>query len=73
LVANDIVALDLLNLSRHCGVEVVGVLGFPALRPYILTIDYRNRVVKIDPKLTSSPRERYRPNHESSRDELGLR
>ena len=73
LVANDVVALDLLNLSRHCGVEVVGVLGFPALRPYILTIDYRNRMVKIDPKLAASPREWYRPHPENSRGQLALR
>lgn len=58
LVADDVVALDMLNLSRHCGVDVVGLLGFPALRPYVLTIDYRNRAVKIDPKPVSSSRER---------------
>ena len=73
LVPNDIVALDLLNLSRHYGVEVVGVLGFPALRPYILTIDYRNRMVKIDPKLATSPRERYRPHPQDSRTPLAFR
>jgi hypothetical protein len=60
LVPDRVVALDLLNLSRHYGVEVVGVLGFPDLSPYVLTVDYRNRVVKIDTKLTASPRGRNR-------------
>ena len=70
LVPDRVVALDLLNLSRHYGVEVVGVVGFPALSSYVLTIDYRNRSVKIDPKRTTSPRERYRPHHENSRGQL---
>jgi len=73
LVPDDIVALNLLNLSRHYGVEVIGVLGFPALRPYVLTIDYRNRMVKIDPKLTASSRERHQPHRENSRGQLALR
>ncbi len=57
-VPDRVVALDLLNLSRHYGVEVVGVVGFPDLSPYVLTVDYRNRSVKIEPKLNASPRER---------------
>ena len=58
LIPDRVVALDLLNLSRHYGVEVVGVLGFPTLNPYILTVDYRNRLVKIDPKQAVSRREK---------------
>jgi len=50
LSPNDVVALDLSNLSRHYGMEVVGVLGFPALSAYILTIDYRNECVKMSVK-----------------------
>jgi len=73
LVPNDIVTLDLGNLSRHYGVEVAGVLGFPALRPYVLTIDYRHRSLKIDPHVTASPRERNRPHHEDSPAQLALR
>ena len=73
LVANDIVALDLLNLSRHCGVDVVGVLGFPALRPYVLTIDYRNRAVKIDPKAPRSSRERHQSHPEDPPGQLAFR
>jgi hypothetical protein len=36
-------------VSRHYGVEVMGLLGFPALSNYILAIDYRNRWVRIEP------------------------
>jgi hypothetical protein len=73
LVPDRVVALDLLNLSRHYGVEVVGVLGFPALSPYVLTIDYRNRLVRIEPKLPASPRERHHDHPENSRASLALR
>jgi hypothetical protein len=48
LIPNEVVALDLWNLSRHYGMHVVGVLGFPALRPYVLTISYREALVKIE-------------------------
>jgi hypothetical protein len=49
LIPNEVVALDLSNLSRHYGIDVVGVLGYPALSPYVLTISYRNPLVKIEP------------------------
>jgi hypothetical protein len=48
LIADEVVALDLSDLSRHYGVEVMGVLGFPALTPFVLTIDYRSGQVKIE-------------------------
>jgi hypothetical protein len=73
LVPDRVVAVDLLNLSRHYGVEVVGVLGFPALSPYVLTIDYHNRLVKIEPKLPASPQERHRSHPQNSRIPLALR
>jgi len=57
LIPNEVVALDLSNLSRHCGMHVVGVLGFPALRPYVLTISYRNALVKIESPQRFSMRE----------------
>jgi hypothetical protein len=49
LIPDDLVALDLSNLSRHYGREIVGVLGFPALSPYILTVDYREGFVEFAP------------------------
>jgi hypothetical protein len=57
LIPNEVVALDLSNLSRYYGMQVVGVLGFPALRPYVLTISYRNALVKIEPPQRLSRRE----------------
>jgi Aspartyl protease len=57
LIPNDVLALDLSNLSRHYGLDVIGVLGVSALRQYVLTVDYRNGLVRIEPKLTASPRE----------------
>jgi len=57
LIPNEVVALDLSNLSRHYGVEVMGVLGFPALTHYVLTIDYRGGQVKFEPPQRISARE----------------
>lgn len=45
----EVLAMDLSNVSRHYGVEIIGVLGFPALANHILTIDYRNGWVRIEP------------------------
>jgi predicted aspartyl protease len=49
LIPEEVLALDLSNVSHHCGVEVMGVLGFPALTHYVLTVDYRQGQVKIEP------------------------
>jgi predicted aspartyl protease len=57
LTLDEVVAIDLSNLSRHCGVEVMGVLGYPALSKYVLTIDYRGGQVKIEPQQINSARE----------------
>jgi hypothetical protein len=57
LIPDEVVALDLSNLSRRYGVDVVGVLGFPALASYVLTIDYRDGRVKIEPPQSVSARE----------------
>jgi hypothetical protein len=57
LVPHEVVALDLSDLNRHFGVEVVGVLGFPELAHYVLTVDYRNGRVKFEPPQSTSARE----------------
>ena len=49
LIPKEVVAMDLSNVSSYYGVEVMGLLGFPALSRYILTIDYRAGWVKIEP------------------------
>jgi hypothetical protein len=62
LTPNETVALDLSNLSHHFGVEIMGVLGFPALSRYVLTVDYRYGQVKIERPQNVSARELHR-NH----------
>jgi hypothetical protein len=60
LVPREIVALDLSDLNRHFGVEVVGVLGFPELAHYLLTVDYRAGRVKFEPPQRLSARKLHR-------------
>ena len=48
-VSDETVVLDLSNLSRHYGLELLGIVGFPALRPYVLTIDYQAGRLTIEP------------------------
>jgi len=57
LIADEVVALDLSNLSQHYGVEVIGVLGFRAFARSVLTIDYRTGRVEIGPPQSVSARE----------------
>jgi hypothetical protein len=66
LITDEVVAIDLSNLSRHYGVEVMGVLGFPALTHFVLTIDYRNGRVKIEPPQSISARELHRGHNAKS-------
>ena len=46
--ADPVVALDLAALSALNGVDAIGVLGYPALRASILTVNYRDALVRID-------------------------
>src|SRR5579862_4322103 len=73
LIADDVVALDLSNLSRHYGVEVLGVLGFPALTPYVLTVDYRSGQVKIESPQKVSSRELHRGQYGDPPSQLAFR
>jgi hypothetical protein len=57
LVPNEVVAMDLSNLSRHYGVEIMGVLGFPELTRYVLTIDYASGQVRMEPPSNGSARD----------------
>jgi hypothetical protein len=47
---DPVVALDLTTPSKYNGVEIAGLLGYPDLRNSVLTIDYRDSLVKIEPK-----------------------
>jgi predicted aspartyl protease len=42
------IVLDLKNLSKLVGVEVSGLLAWPALRGLRVTLDYRNGLVRFD-------------------------
>ena len=46
---SELVSLDLSSLSRRHGVEIAGVLGYPALSRYALGIDYRTGLVTLEP------------------------
>lgn len=48
LTAEPVVALDLAAFSAFNGVETAGVLGYPTLRSFVLTLDYRDALVRID-------------------------
>jgi len=48
LAADPVVALDLEPFSAFNGIETIGVLGYPALRAFVLTVDYRDALVRID-------------------------
>ncbi|MGA3096066.1 MAG: aspartyl protease family protein [Bryobacteraceae bacterium] len=48
LTADSVVALDLAEFSAFNGVETAGVLGYPALRASVLTISYRDAMVRIE-------------------------
>ena len=41
------VKLDLTELSRHEGVEISGIIGYPVLGKFALTIDYRDGLVQF--------------------------
>jgi predicted aspartyl protease len=48
--ANSVAVVPLDDLEQHHGMAVAGVLGYPALRESILTIDYRDGLVGIGTK-----------------------
>ena len=66
LTPEEVVGVDLSNLSRHYGVEVIGVLGFPVLSNYVLTVDYRLGRVKIESPQSISARELHRGHYVKS-------
>jgi hypothetical protein len=48
LTGEPVVAVDLSAFSALNGLETDGVLGYPALRFSVLTVDYRDALVRID-------------------------
>ena len=50
LSADPAVVVDLSEFARHHHFDVTGILGYPALRNSIVTIDYRDSLVRIEGK-----------------------
>jgi hypothetical protein len=50
LSADPAVVVDLSDFARHHRFDVTGILGYPALRHTIVTIDYRDSLVRIEGK-----------------------
>jgi len=47
IVSDDVVLVDLDTFSRYNGVKVAGLLGYPALSRYVITVDYRRALVRM--------------------------
>jgi len=47
VVDRDVIALDLGGVSRQEGVEISGVIGYPALSRSVLTINYRDGLIDV--------------------------
>ena len=45
-----VVSVDLGGMARHHGLDVSGVIGYPALAESVLTISYPDSLVRIEPK-----------------------
>ena len=48
LSGDPAVVVDLSDFARHHRFEIIGILGYPALRNSIVTIDYRDSLVRIE-------------------------
>jgi hypothetical protein len=47
LIFDQVVAIDLSYLSRMSGIEISGLIGYPDLRTRVLTVNYRDALVKL--------------------------
>ena len=47
LVDERPVKLDMTELSRHEGIEISGIIGYPVLGKSVLTVDYRDGLVQL--------------------------
>jgi hypothetical protein len=48
--AGPVVAVDLATASRYHNLEISGLLGYSALRDSVLTVNYRDNLLRIEPK-----------------------
>jgi predicted aspartyl protease len=49
-LADPVVVVDLSDFTRHHPFEVTGILGYPALLHSIVTMDYRDSMIRIERK-----------------------
>jgi len=49
-LTGPVVAVDLSTASRYSGFEISGLIGYSALRDFVLTADYRDGLIRIEPK-----------------------
>jgi hypothetical protein len=54
ITSNDVVMVDLDQMSRYNGVEVAGLLGYPALRRFVVTVNYRDSLVRMETRSSNS-------------------
>ena len=54
ITSNDVVMVDLDRMSRYNGVEVAGLLGYPALRSFVVTVNYRDSLVRMETRSSNS-------------------
>ena len=54
ITSDDVVLVDLDTMSRYNGLEVAGLLGYPALRRYVVTVNYRDSLVRMETKAAIS-------------------
>jgi len=50
LTFDSVVAVDLEEMSRRHGIDISGVIGYPALAGSVVTVNYREALVRIQPK-----------------------
>ena len=50
LALEPVVALDLAEMSRRHGIEISGVIGYPALAGSVVTVNYRESLLGIQPR-----------------------
>ncbi len=48
ITSGDVVLVDLDSMSRYNGFEVAGLLGYPALSRYVVTVNYRDAMVRME-------------------------
>jgi hypothetical protein len=50
LAADPVVAVDLSGPSRYHRIDIAGLIGYPALTDSVLTVNYRDHLIRIEPR-----------------------